>query len=410
MSVVLNKRSFLLLVFLLLALVISLKTYTAEGFFIFCFFLTLAILNFFYLLFTCQFLNLSIIRKITTKIEENSVIDFEIVVLNKGKLAISNLIIKDHFPFGDEKNNIKTILIDYLASGSTTKIQLKISCFKRGKFNIGPVIIYLYDSFGLYAFKKTLQIYSEIYVYPETFFINKMPELNRGVSPWFGIETTHTSGEYDDFFGVREYKPGDPIKNIHWISSVRNNKLIVKQYQQQSYYRATLIFNLERGKNFGEGKESVMEYMIKIAASVFKHLIDRNISVEVIAHANEFAYIPFNKGGEHFEDIMKFLAVAKPESNVSLGEIFQNYSSYISDNSSLICIMLDKDWEYLPHMLPLSKRNVLLLPIILMSHTFIQAFEKENMLVDAKQKVAQVFNIKPIIVSKGDNLEELFRL
>jgi len=408
MAVTTNKKSFLLFVFIVMTLVVSLRTYLPAGFFLFSFFSIFIILNFFYLLIVYKVLNLSITRNHPSKIEEDSVMDFDIVVLNKGKLVISNLIIKDHYPFEEGKEAVKTILIDCLPSGSTARTKLKTIFLKRGKYNIGPVFIYLYDFFGLYAFKKTLPIYSEIYVYPKTFFINKLPELNRGISPWFGIETARTSGEFDEYFGIREYKPGDPIKNIHWLSTVRNNKLIVKQYQHQSYFRVSLIFNLEPNRNFGEGRESVIEYMIKIAASLIKYLIEKNISVEIISHSKEFVYIPFNKGREYLEDIMKFLAIAVPESNVSLGEIFQDYSSYISDNSSLICIMLDKDWEYLPYMLPLCKRNVLLVPIILMSHTFIQSFEKKDMLIDAKKKVAQVFNIKPIIVSKGDNLVELF--
>lgn len=408
MAVTPNKRSFLLLVFILLTLVISLRTYIPAGFFLFYFFLIFAILDFFYLLVFYKALNLSITRKIPSLIDEDNVINFEIVVLNKGKLVISNLIIKDHYPFEEGTDAVKTMLIDYLPLGSTVRIRLKTVSFKRGKYNIGPVFVYLYDFFGLYAFKKILPVYSEIYVYPKTFLIKNLPELNRGVSPWFGIESSRTSGEFDEYFGIREYKPGDPMKNIHWLSTVRNNKLIVKQYQHQSYFRVTLIFNLEPGRNFGEGRESVIEYMIKIAASVIKYLLERNISVEIISHSKEFVYIPFNKGKEYLEDIMKFLAIAVPESKVSLGEIFQDYSSYISDNSSLICIMLDKDWAYLPYMLPLCKRNVLLVPIILMSHTFIQSFEKKDMLVDAKEKIAQVFNIKPIIVSKGDNLAELF--
>ena len=408
MSIIPGRKIFPLILLLFSILIISLKTYITTILFVFYFILSFAILDLIWLLINYKLASLQISREIPAKLEEGDTLIFETIIVNKGKLALSNLVIREDLPFAEKKDSIKTILVDHLEADSTVKIRLECNCSKRGKYELRHVFLYFYDFFGLYCFTRKLGVYSEIYVYPKPFIIKKFPELKRGVSPWFGIETTHTSGEDDEFYGLREYKEGDPVKNIHWISTLRNNKLIVKQFQRQSYFRATLIFNLESGKNFGKERDTVMEYMIKIAASVARYLICKNISVEIIAHSRDFVYMPFNKGMEHLENIMRFLAVAEPESKVSLGEMFQDYSAYISDNSSLICIMLDKDWEYLPQMLPLSKRNVLLLPIILMSHTFIKDFEREDMLMDAKQKVADTFDVKPIIVSQGDNLEELF--
>ncbi len=86
-------------------------------------------------------------------------------------------------------------------------------------------------------------------------------------------------------------------------------------------------------------------------------------------------------------------------------------NAYPFDTSRVATVrieMLDKDWEQLPKMLPLGKRNIFLIPLILLSSSFMYAFDKHAVLIDAKQKISQVVNFKPIIFSKGDNLERIF--
>lgn len=400
----------LIFIFIVIAFNLIIGLRTSIGFFYLFFWFLIAALAIGFIWVALEYLGtkLSFARNIITKIEEDDTLEIEMVIKNKGFVPIFNFVFHDHLPCAAVNEARKSVLMDYLGPRASYSIKYSCFCSKRGRYVIGPVVVYFFDPFGLFFFRKTHYLYSEIFVYPKTFPIKKFPPLAKGILPWFGIETTHTSGDEDEFFGVREYKEGDPMKRIHWLSSARKNRLIVKQFQRQSYFRATIIFDLEKDKNFGEGKESIAEYIIKIAASVAKYLINQNISVEIIAHTGEIAHIPFNKGPEHLENIMKFFTIAQPESRVSLGEIFQEYSHYIADNSSLIVIMLDKDWEHLPQMLPLGKRNVFLIPLILLSSSFMYSFDKQDVLIDAKQKISQVVNFKPIIFSKGDHLERIF--
>ena len=268
---------------------------------------------------------LDLTREVARKMVEGGILDVETTIDNNRALPIFNFVVQDYFSCGAPEENHRRILSEYLGSRSSLKIKYNCRCHKRGKYVIGPLAVYFFDPFNLFFLKRTYYVYSEVYVYPNTFNIQKFPSLTKGVLPWFGIETARSSGGEDEFFGVREYKDGDPIKRIHWISTARKNRLIVKEFQRQSFFRATIIFNLEKDKNYGEGKESVAEYVIKIAASVARYLIERDVSLEIIAHTGQTIHLPFNKGPEHLEDIFKFLAVAQAESRVSLGEIFEEF-------------------------------------------------------------------------------------
>lgn len=391
-------------------LIIALRTSIDFFYFLFWFLVTLVIISFAWVAIGYVSAKLSFQRKIPGKIEEEDALEIETVVDNIGFLPILNLLLEDYLPCAIPTEREKIILLEYFEPKSSLVIKYHCQCPRRGRYKIGPFFIYFFDPLGLFFLKRAYFIYSELYVYPRTFNIKKLPHLVRGTDPWFGIETGRVSGDEHEFYGIREYRDGDPIKKIHWFSTARKNMLIVKQFQHQTFRRATIIFNLEKYKDFGEGKESISEYIIKIAASLAKYLIERDVSLEIIAHTEEIVHIPFNKGPAHLEDIFRFLAIAQAESRVNIGDIFDEFSTHIPGDSTLIVIISDKDWEYLPTMLSLEKKNIFLIPLILVSESFLYPHTKQGIIKDVRIKIPepQGFDFVPIFFYCRENLEEAF--
>lgn len=404
------KRWIALLIIVISSLVIGIRTNLIFFHFFFWFLVSVIIINLSWIIALYFGAKLFLERKIITSVQEDDVLKIESVIKNNGFFPIFNIILEDNLICAGPKENKKRILIEYLRPDSSLELKYRCFCSARGKYKIGPFTVYFFDSFGLFFLKKTYHVYSDLYVYPHDFKINKFPDLVRGFSPWFGIQTTNVSGDEDEFFGIREYKGGDPISKIHWVSTARQNKLIVKQFQRQNFFRASIVFNLQKDKNFGEGKERVAEYTIKIAASVARYLLGRDIgtSVHGIVHGKEVANIAFNKGPEHLEDILRFLALAKAESSVSFGEIFEELSVSIPNDSTAIFIMTELDWEFLPLLLLLERRAITVIPLIIISSTFLNQTDRQSIIKETEMKVSPVANIKPIFFSQGDNLGECF--
>jgi len=347
-------------------------------------------------------------RHTIEKVFEDDEIDIALTIKNKGFLPVFNLAISDYLPCAPEGEKNKMMLKNLLKPKQQHTILLRCLCPQRGKYLIGPLSLYFFDPLGLFFLKKTVAEFSELYVYPRTFAIKKFPPLKKGASPWFGIEIGRSSGDDDEFHGIREYQSGDPIKRIHWFSTARKNKIIVKQFQRQVFYRATLMFNLDKRSNYGEGKKTVVEYIIKVAASIAKHLLENNVSLEIIAHTGEIAHINFNKGPQHLEDIMRFLATAQAESRVGLGDIFEEFVKFLPDDSSLIAIMLDSDWELLPQLVSLKKKNISIIPLIVNTGTFLVRADNQKATDAFRYRFAHAANIEPYFFSYGDDPEEKF--
>ena len=402
------KKWIFLFIIIIFDLIIALRTSIEFFHFFFWFLISVVTISLAWLTVEYFGTKLSLTRRSIATIEEGDILEIETVISNNGFLPIINFVLEDRLTFAISQEREKRFLLEYLGPRSTLNLKYRCLCLRRGRYEIGPFSIYLFDPWGLFFLKKTLFLYSELYVYPPTFNIPKFPQLVKGVAPWFGIGTSRVSGDEEEFYGITEYRRGDPYKKIHWFSTARKNILIVKQFQHQAFFRATIIFNLNKDKNFGEGKESVAEYTIKIAASVAKYFIERNVSLGLIAHIGEIVHIPFNKGAEHLEDIFRAVTIAQAESRISLDELFQEFAPYIPNDSSLIVIMLDQDWEFLPAMLSLKARNISLVPLILIASSFLHPSEKQKIIKYPEMELPQGFDFAPIFFSCGDNLEQDF--
>ena len=354
---------------------------------------------------------IQVARKMITEITENEYLNINLTLYNKGIYPLFNIELNDFLGCAS-KDKHKSIFIDWLKPKKKFMANYSCICEKRGKYTIGPVTLTFYGLLGIVYAKKTLGIRNTVYVYPQTFEIKKTPSLTKGYLPWFGLETIPSSGEDDEFFGLREYKFGDPLKRIHWLSVARKNKLMVKEFQRCSFYQVTVIFILNKTENAGKGKESVSEYIIKIAASLTRYFIEKNICIEILAHAGKLAkYYPSNKGKDYMEEIFKFYAEAEAESKISVGEFLYEYYNLIPHHSTLFIILTEKNIDTLLGILHLKELDISIVALVVISATFSNnPPDKKGLDVIKGEIISRLYNakIEALLFCKGDNLEEIF--
>ncbi|MCX5696730.1 MAG: DUF58 domain-containing protein [Candidatus Omnitrophica bacterium] len=402
------KRWLFIFTIIVFNLAIALKTSLGFFYFFFWALLCVVILSLTWLLAEYWGLRISFTRKMRENVYAGDAVEIKVHLTNKNPLPLFNLVIKDNLPFAAPGERETFLLAEYLGGGGSLSLEYSRLSPKRGKYLVGPLVVYFFDPLGLFFLKRNFNVYNEIYVYPNPVTITKFPPLIEGAMPWFGLQTARARLGDDEFFGTREYKDGDPVKTIHWFSSARHNKLIVKEFQNQSFFRVTILFNLRYDYSYEDSPDSMAEYMIILAASVAKYLLSQGVLLEVVAHTGEMVRILPGKGQEHMEDILRFLAAAEIKSEATLGELFEDYSRSIPNDSNVVVIMPDRDWQYMEGMFSLERRSVSIIPLILASSTFLYSVDKKVVAKDIKLKLSQAFNFTPILLSRGDNLAEAF--
>jgi uncharacterized protein (DUF58 family) len=77
-----------------------------------------------------------------------------------------------------------------------------------------------------------------------------------------GVELASSIGDSEEFVGLREYRPGDPLQRIHWKSYARAGLPVVREYQDEYFERHALVLD-----TFAGG-DAAFEDAVSIAASL----------------------------------------------------------------------------------------------------------------------------------------------
>ncbi len=123
-----------------------------------------------------------------------------------------------------------------------------------------------------------------------------------------GLSQNIFAGEYHSAFKgrgvifseVREYVPGDDVRDIDWNVTARHNKPFVKVYEEEREMTVMLLVDVSGSRNFGAVGEQKMEKMAEIAATLAFSSIQNNDKVGMILFSDKVEkFIPPKKGRKH---------------------------------------------------------------------------------------------------------------
>jgi uncharacterized protein (DUF58 family) len=83
-----------------------------------------------------------------------------------------------------------------------------------------------------------------------------------------GLHRSPLHGVSVEFANYRDYAPGDDLKRLDWRAYARSNKFHIKQYEQESDLRATIILDASRSMQYGRGAMTKFAYACTLAASL----------------------------------------------------------------------------------------------------------------------------------------------
>lgn len=379
--------------------------------FLFLFFLIIFVTDIILLTINCFLISkIRIYRKIQRKIDEGDSLKIELILSNHNFLPLINLELKDFLWFRG-KDIEKKFILDWVKPNFDLNLGYGRVCELRGKYIIKPVRINFFGFLRFFYVQAEFGKESHIYVYPKIFKIKKIENLAKGYLPWFGVETIFAGGEEHEFFGLREYKRGDSLKRIHWLSVARKNKLIVREFQRCAFNQVTIVFMLSEKYKVGHGKEIVSEYVIRLAASLTNYFIEKNICIEIFAHAGKIVHFASSKGQRYLEEIFKFYAEAKAESKIPIDSFIDEYDRFAITHSTVFLLLTENDLETLIRIMHWKNRNISIVAVIIFSSTFLDKPVNESNIIHIKENILSEFantGIKIIFVNKGSHLETLF--
>jgi uncharacterized protein (DUF58 family) len=228
-------------------------------------------------------------------------------------------------------------------------------CTRRGRFRIGPIELHAGDPFGL--FPRVVEIPQEyhIIVLPKTEPIRDFP-FPSGRLPGGDALRQRTHQVTPNASGVRDYVPGDSLNRIHWRSTARMRRLIVKEFEFDPQAEVWIILDAQGAVHFGTLEEmspdlvsgvvrsdfelprSTEEYAVAIAASLTMFLAERDRAVGFVAQGRARHVLQSDRGEAQLFHILESLAVLNASGPFSLQELLKVEGPRIPRGASVVVI------------------------------------------------------------------------
>ncbi len=138
---------------------------------------------------------------------------------------------------------------------------------KRGSALLSNIEISTMYPFSLIEKSRLIKTKDEVLVYPHRIPPNRDLIFKTG---WKGDFLSGKAGGSENPFGIRDYKEGDPMRSIHWKSTAKTGKLMVKEYEKEKKKKFYLYLYLSKPKNKIE--EDRCEKLISMCCGWIHHL------------------------------------------------------------------------------------------------------------------------------------------
>lgn len=151
-----------------------------------------------------------------------------------------------------------------LTASSVAEVTLRGVALMRGNQHFESVTLARADPLGLMRALSRLPAADNLLVLPRRY---PMPPIalpgSRRYQPG-GVSQSASVGDSEEFAGLRDYRPGDPLQRIHWKSFARVGEPVVREYQDEYFERHALILD-----TFGGSAEvAAFEDAVSIASSL----------------------------------------------------------------------------------------------------------------------------------------------
>lgn len=125
------------------------------------------------------------------------------------------------------------------------------------------------------------------------------------------------------FSEVREYQPGDDVRDIDWNVTARMDRTYIKVYEEERELTVMLLIDVSGSLDFGTRQRTGRELLTEIAATLAFSAAQNNDKIGAILVSDRIeAYIPPKKGRSHILHIIRTLLTIEPEgrgTNLSAG-------------------------------------------------------------------------------------------
>jgi uncharacterized protein (DUF58 family) len=181
----------------------------------------------------------------------------------------------------------------------------------RGRHQLGPLVVALADPLGLERVEHVLQDDSAILIRP------RIPVLG----PLFSSHGSRESGAARagrrrptgfEVHAVRDYVPGEPLRSVHWPTTARRGRLMVKELEDAPREDVTIVLDQDLAGVAGPAGASSFDAAVRAAGALVLAYVSANRRVALVGTTAAFGTVRVRVLGADWESALDALAAVEP--------------------------------------------------------------------------------------------------
>ena len=335
-------------------------------------------------------------------------------IYNTGILPKLWLEVRDHSSL---PGHLASQIVPPLLPRSHFRWQVHTMCTVRGEFQLGPITIAAGDPFGLFLSSRHIPARSRIIVLPATVPIYDFATPS-GLLPGGDAQRRRAHFVTTNAAGVREYAPGDSFNRIHWRSTARKNRLLVKEFELDPLADVWIFLDLSahtlverpNARHYeiesanGEAATfkippSTEEYGIVITSSLAKFFLDKGRNLGLVTYAPYREVLQADRSQRQLSQILNILAVADSTGDFDLEHMLNMDTEYLGRGTTLIIVTADQTQRWIEEAHILNRRGIRIVAVIIDPASFGGTEDSR-----ATQARLEAIGISTYVVREGDDL------
>lgn len=248
-----------------------------------------------------------------------------------------------------------------LKSREEGRFAVEMTPLRRGVIRFNDLRVLLPDPFGLFQRCKRIKAPpATLVVLPRRFPLPHFEMPGGSAFKISGEANTNTIGTSGEFVGLRDYRPGDPLRQIHWKSWARTGRPIVKELEDTHYPRYGLVVDTLSDKR----SDVAFEEVVSVAASFAAAINTGESLLDLMFLKNEAHIVTAGRGVARAEKLLEVLAGVMPEREENFTALSQLILRHREDLTSCLVIFNGWDSARADFLQSLTRTGMVCLPIV----------------------------------------------
>lgn len=287
----------------------------------------------------------SVQRSVPESVGAGETFNVQLTLTNHRRRFSSRLMrLEDRVSNGHEELSGRVLFFRVPVQESRTTAY-RVRLLQRGRYKFGPVLVSSRFPFGLGERGRFFEEHSEVLVHPQIGEIS--PAWWQSVIGQDRVidQSRANRGLLDDEFRqIREYRPGDAIRRIHWRTSARADELMVREFEENRDEDAALLVDLcGDGGDDPEYFETVISFVATTCVELSRDTSDAQVDFHLAGDQNDS--VSGKASNELWRKALDVLARCQPSSDGEVEWLAQRSRAIQEQNLRPIVLTTRRDEE-----------------------------------------------------------------